>query len=390
MNIHEYQAKEIFKEYGLPVAPFYVSTKATGIGKAAYELAPGPFIVKCQVHSGARGKAGGVALVHTPAQAEAFAAKWLGNKLVTTQSGPHGKPVNRILIEKATDIASELYVSATIDRTTSHLTVIASKAGGMSIEELAVNHPEQIFKVAIDELTGPEPFQGRELAYKLGLSGKQVNQFANIFLGMCKMFVQKDLSLVEINPLVVTTDGNLVCCDAKINTDPYAQYRHNELSELDDPSQEDPRIARAVAAGFSYVPLEGNIGCMVNGAGLAMGTMDIIKNLGGAPANFLDVGGTATKDRVMEAFKVILEDPNVKCIMVNIFGGIVRCDMIAEGIKGAVEQIKLDIPVVVRLEGNQAHEGEKILNECGLNIVSARDLRQAANLAVQAAKKIRN
>ncbi len=387
MNIHEYQAKEIFKEYGLPVAPFYVSTKATGIGKAAYELAPGPFVVKCQVHSGARGKAGGVALVHTPAEAEAFAAKWLGNKLVTTQSGPQGKPVNRILIEKATDIASELYVSATIDRTTSHLTVIASKAGGMSIEELAVNHPEQIFKVAIDELTGPEPFQGRELAYKLGLVGKQVNQFAKIFLGMCKMFVQKDLSLVEINPLVVTKDGDLICCDAKINTDPYAQYRHNELSELDDPSQEDPRIARAVAAGFSYVPLEGNIGCMVNGAGLAMGTMDIIKNLGGAPANFLDVGGTATKDRVMEAFKVILEDPNVKCIMVNIFGGIVRCDMIAEGIKGAVEQIKLDIPVVVRLEGNQAHEGEKILNECGLNIVSARDLRQAANLAVQAAKQ---
>ncbi len=387
MNIHEYQAKEIFKEYGLPVAPFYVSTKATGIGKAAYELAPGPFVVKCQVHSGARGKAGGVALVHTPAEAEAFAAKWLGNKLVTTQSGPHGKPVNRILIEKATDIASELYVSATIDRTTSHLTVIASKAGGMSIEELAVNHPEQIFKVVIDELTGPEPFQGRELAYKLGLVGKQVNQFAKIFLGMCKMFVQKDLSLVEINPLVVTKDGDLICCDAKINTDPYAQYRHNELSELDDPSQEDPRIARAVAAGFSYVPLEGNIGCMVNGAGLAMGTMDIIKNLGGAPANFLDVGGTATKDRVMEAFKVILEDPNVKCIMVNIFGGIVRCDMIAEGIKGAVEQIKLDIPVVVRLEGNQAHEGEKILNECGLNIVSARDLRQAANLAVQAAKQ---
>ena len=387
MNIHEYQAKEIFKEYGLPVAPFYVSTKATGIGKAAYELAPGPFVVKCQVHSGARGKAGGVALVHTPAEAEAFAAKWLGNKLVTTQSGPQGKPVNRILIEKATDIASELYVSATIDRTTSHLTVIASKAGGMSIEELAVNHPEQIFKVAIDELTGPEPFQGRELAYKLGLVGKQVNQFAKIFLGMCKMFVQKDLSLVEINPLVVTKDGDLICCDAKINTDPYAQYRHNELSELDDPSQEDPRIARAVAAGFSYVPLEGNIGCMVNGAGLAMGTMDIIKNLGGAPANFLDVGGSATKDRVMEAFKVILEDPNVKCIMVNIFGGIVRCDMIAEGIKGAVEQIKLDIPVVVRLEGNQAHEGEKILNECGLNIVSARDLRQAANLAVQAAKQ---
>lgn len=386
MNIHEYQAKEIFKEYGLPVSEFYVSTKATGIGKAAYELAPGPFVVKCQVHSGARGKAGGVALVKTPAQAEAFAAKWLGNRLVTKQSGPHGKPVNRILIERAIDISKELYLSATIDRASARLTVIASASGGMSIEELALNSPEKILKSYIDPLVGPQPYQGRELAYKLGLTGSQVNAFTKIFLGICKMFVEKDLSLVEINPLVITKNGDLVCADAKINTDPYAAYRHKELAELDDPSQEDPRIARAVAAGFSYVPLDGNIGCMVNGAGLAMGTMDILKNLGGAPANFLDVGGTATKERVMEAFKVILEDPNVKCIMVNIFGGIVRCDMIAEGIKGAVEQIKISVPVVVRLEGNQAHLGEKILNECGLNIVSARDLRQAAQLAVNAAK----
>ena len=386
MNIHEYQAKEIFKEYGLPVSEFYVSTKATGIGKAAYELAPGPFVVKCQVHSGARGKAGGVALVKTPAQAEAFAAKWLGNRLVTKQSGPHGKPVNRILIERAIDISKELYLSATIDRASARLTVIASASGGMSIEELALNSPEKILKSYIDPLVGPQSYQGRELAYKLGLTGSQVNAFTKIFLGVCKMFVEKDLSLVEINPLVITKNGDLVCADAKINTDPYAAYRHKELAELDDPSQEDPRIARAVAAGFSYVPLDGNIGCMVNGAGLAMGTMDILKNLGGAPANFLDVGGTATKERVMEAFKVILEDPNVKCIMVNIFGGIVRCDMIAEGIKGAVEQIKISVPVVVRLEGNQAHLGEKILNECGLNIVSARDLRQAAQLAVNAAK----
>ncbi len=386
MNIHEYQAKEIFKEYGLPVSEFYVSTKATGIGKAAYELAPGPFIVKCQVHSGARGKAGGVALVETPAMAEAFAAKWLGKRLVTKQSGPHGKPVNRILIERAIDINKELYLSATIDRASARLTVIASASGGMSIEELALTSPEKILKSYIDPLVGPQPYQGRELAYKLGLTGSQVNAFTKIFLGICKMFVEKDLSLVEINPLVITKSGELVCADAKINTDPYAAYRHKELAELDDPSQEDPRIARAVAAGFSYVPLDGNIGCMVNGAGLAMGTMDILKNLGGAPANFLDVGGTATKERVMEAFKVILEDPNVKCIMVNIFGGIVRCDMIAEGIKGAVEQIKISVPVVVRLEGNQAHLGEKILNECGLNIVSARDLRQAAQLAVNAAK----
>ena len=386
MNIHEYQAKEIFKEYGLPVAPFFVSTKATGIGKAAYELAPGPFVVKCQVHSGARGKAGGVALVQTPAEAEAFAAKWLGKRLITRQSGPHGKPVNRILIERASNIARELYVSATIDRASAHLTIIASEAGGMSIEELAVNQPEKILKVAIDELTGPQSYQGRELAYKLGLQGKQVNQFAKIFLGICKMFVQKDLSLVEINPLVVTKEGDLLCCDAKINTDPYALYRHPEMAELDDPSQEDPRIARAVAAGFSYVPLEGNIGCMVNGAGLAMGTMDIIKTFGGDPANFLDVGGTATKERVIEAFKIILEDTHVKCVLVNIFGGIVRCDLIADGIIGAVQEVGVKVPVVVRLEGNQAPVGLQKLADSGLNIIAAGSLREAAELAVQNAK----
>lgn len=387
MNLHEYQSKELFRQYGLPVANFKVSSKATGIGKAAYELSPGPFIVKCQVHSGARGKAGGVAKVDTPAQAEAFAAKWLGKRLVTRQSGPHGKPVNRILIENAAEIVRELYLSAAIDRSTAHLTVIALEQGGMSIEELAMAEPERIFKVAIDELVGAQPYQGRELAYKLGLQGRQVNQFAKIFMGITRLFMEKDLSLVEINPLAVTRAGDLLCLDAKINVDQYALFRHPELTELDDPSQEDPRIARAVASGFSYVPLDGNIGCLVNGAGLAMGTMDIIKNQGGNPANFLDVGGTATKERVMEAFKIILEDPNVKCIMVNIFGGIVRCDMIAEGIKGAVEEIKRDIPVVVRLEGNHSQLGEKILNECGLNIVSARDLRQAASLAVKAAKE---
>lgn len=385
MNIHEYQAKEIFKAYGLPVADFRVSSKATGIGKGAYELAPGPFVCKCQVHSGARGKAGGVAKVDTPAEAEAFAAKWLGRNLVTRQSGPHGLPVNRILIEKAADIEKELYVSCVIDRSKAALMVVASASGGMSIEEVAKESPEKILKEMIDLTVGPTVYQGRELAYNLGLEGKQVGEFVKVFKGMVKMFLDKDLSLVEINPLVVTKEGHLQCLDAKINIDPYALYRHPELQELDDPSQEDPRVARAVAAGFSYVPLEGSIGCLVNGAGLAMGTMDIIKNLGGKPANFLDVGGTASKERVKEAFKVILEDPNVKCIMVNIFGGIVRCDMIAEGIKGAVQEIDTKVPVVVRLEGNHASSGQEILNGCGLNIVSARGLRESAALAVKAA-----
>lgn len=385
MNIHEYQAKEIFKAYGLPVADFRVSSKATGIGKGAYELAPGPFVCKCQVHSGARGKAGGVAKVDTPAEAEAFAAKWLGRNLVTRQSGPHGLPVNRILIEKAADIEKELYVSCVIDRSKAALMVVASASGGMSIEEVAKESPEKILKEMIDLTVGPTVYQGRELAYNLGLEGKHVGEFVKVFKGMVKMFLDKDLSLVEINPLVVTKEGHLQCLDAKINIDPYALYRHPELQELDDPSQEDPRVARAVAAGFSYVPLEGSIGCLVNGAGLAMGTMDIIKNLGGKPANFLDVGGTASKERVKEAFKVILEDPNVKCIMVNIFGGIVRCDMIAEGIKGAVQEIDTKVPVVVRLEGNHASSGQEILNGCGLNIVSARGLRESAALAVKAA-----
>ena len=385
MHLHEYQSKEMLRAYGIPVPDFKVSTKATGIGKAAYELSPGPFVCKCQVHSGARGKAGGVMLVQTPAEAEAFAAKWLGNRLVTRQSGPHGKPVSRILIECATDAVRELYLGATIDRTSAHLTIMASEAGGMSIEELAAKEPHKILKVAIDELTGPQPYQGRALAYQLGLKGKQVNEFTKIFVGIARMFLEKDLSLVEINPLAVTNDGHLLCLDAKINLDNYALFRHPDLVELDDPSQEDPRIARAVASGFSYVPLEGNIGCLVNGAGLAMGTMDIIKNSGGAPANFLDVGGNATRERVMEAFKIILEDSNVRCILVNIFGGIVRCDLIAEGILGAVRDVGAKVPVVVRLEGNHAAAGAELLMHSKLNIHPATTLRQAAQLAVQMA-----
>ncbi len=382
MKLHEYQSKELLRSYGLPVADFKVSSKATGIGKAAYELSPGPFVCKCQVHSGARGKAGGVAVVNTPAEAEAFAAKWLGNRLITEQSGPGGKLVSRVLIENATQAVRELYLGATIDRTHAHLTIMASDAGGSSIEEIASVCPEKILKVPVDELIGPQPYQGRALAYQLGLTGKQVVSFTKIFVGIAKMFIENDLSLVEINPLAVTASGDLLCLDAKINLDSYALYRHPDLVELDDPSQEDPRIARAAASGFSYVPLEGNIGCLVNGAGLAMGTMDIIKSCGGNPANFLDVGGAATKERVMEAFKIILEDPNVKCILVNIFGGIVRCDLIAEGILGAVNEVDTKVPVVVRLEGNHAVAGADVLTQSGLNITTAHTLKDAAQLAV--------
>lgn len=389
MHLHEYQSKDMLRAYGIPVPDFKVSTKATGIGKAAYELSPGPFVCKCQVHSGARGKAGGVMLVNTPAEAEAFAAKWLGSRLVTRQSGPHGKPVSRILIEKATDAVRELYLGATIDRTSGHLTIMASEAGGMSIEELAAREPEKILKVVIDELTGPQPYQGRALAYKLGLKGGQVTEFTRIFVGMARLFLENDLSLVEVNPLAVTRDGSLLCLDAKINLDTYALYRHPDLVELDDPSQEDPRIARATASGFNYVPLEGSIGCLVNGAGLAMATMDIINNSGGAPANFLDVGGAATRERVMEAFKIILEDPNVRCILVNIFGGIVRCDLIAEGILGAVREVGAAVPVVVRLEGNHAREGADLLLKSGLDITPAAALREAAMLAVQKAAEVK-
>ncbi|HIV55482.1 MAG TPA: ADP-forming succinate--CoA ligase subunit beta [Candidatus Anaerobiospirillum stercoravium] len=385
MHLHEYQSKELLRAYGLPIGDFRVSTKALGIGKFAYELAPGPFVCKCQVHAGARGKAGGVAVVQSPAEAEAFAAKWLGSRLVTSQTGPEGKLVSRILIERATESVRELYVGATIDRTTSNLTIMASEAGGMSIEELAAKDSSKILKCNIDMLTGPQPYQGRALAYQLGLKGKQVNEFAKIFMGIARCFIEKDLSLVEINPLAVTTEGSLLCLDAKINLDSYALYRHPDLVELDDPSQEDPRIARAVASNFSYVPLTGTIGCLVNGAGLAMGTMDIIKASGGEPANFLDVGGTATKERVMEAFKIILEDPNVKCILVNIFGGIVRCDLIAEGILGAVHDVGTKVPVVVRLEGNHALDGARILHDSGLDITAAHGLREAALLAVQKA-----
>tara|TARA_Y100000114_G_C11714976_1_gene305455 strand:+ start:1 stop:1044 length:1044 start_codon:yes stop_codon:yes gene_type:complete len=344
------------------------------------------WVVKAQVHAGGRGKAGGVKLVKSKEDAKAFAEKWLGQRLVTYQTDANGQPVSKILVESCTDIAKELYLGAVVDRSTRRIVFMASTEGGVEIEKVAEETPEKILKATIDPLVGPQPYQGRELAFKLGLEGDQIKQFTNIFVGLGKLFADYDLALLEINPLVIKEDGNLHCLDAKINIDGNAMYRQPKLRAMHDPSQDDPREAHAAKFELNYVALEGNIGCMVNGAGLAMGTMDIVNLHGGKPANFLDVGGGATKERVTEAFKIILSDSNVQAVLVNIFGGIVRCDMIAEGIIGAVKEVGVKVPVVVRLEGNNADLGAKVLAESGLNIIAATSLTDAAQQVVKAAE----
>ena len=385
MNLHEYQGKALFREYGLPVSSGKVASTPEEAVAAAKEIGGKRWVVKAQVHAGGRGKAGGVKLVDTLEQVEAFAKAQLGTRLVTYQTDATGQPVHKILVETCTDIVKELYLGAALDRSSRRVVFMASREGGVDIEEVAEKHPEKIFKAAIDPLVGAQPYQGRELAFKLGLQGEQIKQFVNIFLGLAKLFVDKDVSLFEINPLVITANGNLLCLDAKIVLDGSAIYRHPDLKAMEDPSQEDERERRASAWQLSYVSLDGNIGCMVNGAGLAMGTMDLVKLKGGAPANFLDVGGTATKERVMEAFKIILSDQKVKAVLVNIFGGIVRCDLIADGIIGAVEEVGVKVPVVVRLAGNNAELGSQKLSESGLNILAAKTFDEAAELAVKAA-----
>jgi succinyl-CoA synthetase beta subunit len=326
-----------------------------------------------------------VKLVDSKDEIRAFAQQWLGKNLVTYQTDENGQPVSKILVESCTDIAEELYLGAVVDRSTRRVVFMASTEGGVEIEKVAEETPEKILKATIDPLTGPMPFQGRELAFKLGLKGPQINQFVKIFMGLATMFQEKDLALIEINPLVITDEGNLHCLDAKIGVDGNALYRQAQLREMNDPSQEDAREAHAAQWELNYVALDGTIGCMVNGAGLAMGTMDIVALHGGFPANFLDVGGGATKERVTEAFKIILSDSNVKAVLVNIFGGIVRCDLIAEGIIGAVKEVGVDVPVVVRLEGNNADLGAKVLADSGLDIIAASSLTDAAQQAVKAA-----
>ncbi len=386
MNLHEYQGKQLFAEYGLPVSTgFAVDTPEQAV-EAADAIGGDMWVVKAQVHAGGRGKAGGVKLLKSKDEIHAFAAHWLGRNLVTYQTDEKGQPVSKILVETCTDIASELYLGAVVDRGSRRIVFMASREGGVEIEKIAHETPEKIFKAAIDPLTGAQPYQGRELAFKLGLKGPQIAQFVDIFLKLAKLFKDKDLALLEVNPLVITTAGNLHCLDAKINIDSNALYRQKALRDMHDPSQEDAREVHAAQWEINYVALDGDIGCMVNGAGLAMGTMDIVNLHGGRPANFLDVGGGATKERVSEAFKIILSDTAVRAVLVNIFGGIVRCDLIAEGIIGAVEEVGVKVPVVVRLEGNNAPLGRKMLADSGLNIIAADSLTEAAQSVVKAAK----
>ncbi|MDO3382085.1 ADP-forming succinate--CoA ligase subunit beta [Gilvimarinus algae] len=386
MNLHEYQGKQLFAQYGLPVSKGVAAQTSAEAVAAADTIGGGEFVVKAQVHAGGRGKAGGVKLVKSKGEIEAFAKQWLGKNLVTYQTDEKGQPVSRILVESCTDIDQELYLGAVVDRSSRRIVFMASTEGGVEIEKVAEETPEKILKATIDPLVGPQPYQGRDLAFKLGLEGKQIKQFVEIFMGLGKMFKEKDLALVEINPLVITPAGDLHCLDAKVGVDSNALYRHPDLREMHDPSQEDEREAHAAQWELNYVALDGNIGCMVNGAGLAMGTMDIVKLHGGQPANFLDVGGGATKERVVEAFKIILSDDNVKAVLINIFGGIVRCDLIAEGVIGAVEEVGVKVPVVVRLEGNNAELGAKVLADSGLNIIAATSLTDAAEQVVKAAE----
>ncbi|QQD21373.1 ADP-forming succinate--CoA ligase subunit beta [Venatoribacter cucullus] len=385
MNLHEYQGKQLFAQYGLPVSKGVAAQTAEEAAAAADTIGGSRWVVKAQVHAGGRGKAGGVKLVSSKEEIKEFANKWLGKNLVTYQTDEKGQPVSRILVESCTDIAKELYLGAVVDRSSRRIVFMASTEGGVEIEKVAEETPEKILKATVDPLVGAMPYQGRELAFQLGLEGDQIKQFTNIFLGLAKLFQDKDLALLEINPLVITNEGNLHCLDAKIVIDSNALYRHKDLQAMRDPSQEDPREAHAAEWELNYVALDGNIGCMVNGAGLAMGTMDIVKLHGGKPANFLDVGGGATKERVVEAFKIILSDTNVKAVFINIFGGIVRCDMIAEGVIGAVKEVGVKVPVVVRLQGNNAELGAKVLSESGLNIIADTDLTGAAKQVVAAA-----
>ena len=386
MNLHEYQGKLLFAEYNLPVSKGEVIFDAKNAIDACNKIGGTKWVVKAQVHAGGRGKAGGVELIDSPDQAEVFAKKWLGQKLVTYQTDKDGQLVNSILIEECTNILKELYLSAVIDRDSQKIVFIGSSEGGVNIEEVARNTPEKIIYQGVEFKDQSLPEHAKNIANVLKLNDEQTNQFIPMIDNLLRLFVEKDLSLLEINPLVINSNGDLHCLDAKVNIDTNALFRQPELLEMHDETQEDPREAEAAKNDLSYVSLDGNIGCMVNGAGLAMGTMDTIKFFGGNPANFLDVGGTATQDRVAKAFKIILKDPNVKVVLVNIFGGIVRCDVIAKGIIAAIKEVDIKVPVVVRLEGNNADIGAKILSKANIKIESINNLSDAAKKAVELGK----
>ncbi len=385
MNLHEYQAKQLFAEYGVPVLPGTPVTSLDEAVSAAQQLGGNEWMVKAQIHAGGRGKVGGVKLVAGEEQLKAAVSELLGKRLVTSQTGKEGLPVNTVLIEQTAPIARELYLGVLVDRSRERVTFIASEAGGMDIEQVAAEMPEKIITLAVNPVVGLQPYQCRRTGFALHLDGEQIKSLTRIMSGLYRLFKEKDASLLEINPLIVTTSGELVALDAKMNLDDNALYRQQALAEQHDESQEEPRELEARRYGLSYVALDGSIGCMVNGAGLAMATMDLIKLAGGEPANFLDVGGGTTADKVAEAFKLILSDNKVKAILVNIFGGIVRCDLIAEGVITAVKEVGIDIPVVVRLEGTNAEQGRALLSESGLSIITAERLTDAARKVVQAA-----
>ncbi len=386
MKIHEYQGKQIFKKYGVPVPRGIVARSPHEAELAAKELGTKVVVVKAQIHAGGRGKGGGVKLAKSPAEAAELAKAMLGMMLKTPQTGPEGQKVQTLYIEEGLDIAKEYYLGVTLDRASSRVTFMASTEGGVEIEEVAAKHPEKILKASVDPAIGFQDYQGRQLAFGLGLTGDSVGKFVKFCRALYQAYVETDASLAEINPLVRLKDGSVVALDAKMNFDDNALYRHPDIVEMRDVAEEDPREAKAKEFDLAYIALDGNIGCMVNGAGLAMATMDTIKLVGGTPANFLDVGGGASKEKVTEAFKLILQDPNVKAVLVNIFGGIMKCDVIADGVVAAAKEMHLTVPLVVRLEGTNVDLGKKILSQSGLAITPADNLRQAAEKAVAAAK----
>ena len=389
MKIHEYQAAELFRAYGVRVPEGRAAATAEEAGEAARSLGAGPYVIKAQVHSGGRGKAGGVKFAQTAEEAEAKAGEILGMKLVTKQTGPEGRIVKRVLVSRAVEIAREYYVSLTVDGARERVVMIASSAGGMEIEETAQEAPEKIYTMEIDPYLGLTGYQAREMGKKLGLSAGEIKQFIALSKGLYRLFVEKDCSLVEINPLAVDGEGNLIAADAKVNFDDNALFRHSENAAMRDENEEEARELEASKYDLNYIGLDGNIGCMVNGAGLAMATMDIIQACGGRPANFLDVGGSATAEKVAGAFAILLSDAKVECIFVNIFGGIMRCDIIAEGIVEAARKLEVKVPLVVRLEGTNAEAGKKILAESGLNITAAEDMADGAEKACRLAKEVR-
>ncbi|HEX8539270.1 MAG TPA: ADP-forming succinate--CoA ligase subunit beta [Cystobacter sp.] len=386
MKIHEYQGKELFRKYGVPTPRGILATTPDEAEKAAKELGTSVVVVKAQIHAGGRGKGGGVKLAKSPAEAKQLAQQMIGMMLKTIQTGPEGQKVNKVYIEEGLAIGQELYLGVTLDRATSRITFMASREGGVEIEEVAEKHPEKILREAVDPIAGFQDFQGRKLAFGLGLTGPTVNKFVQFCAALYRMFIETDAALVEINPLVITKDGGVVALDAKVDFEENALYRHKDLLAYRDIAEEEPRETQAKEWDLAYIALDGNIGCMVNGAGLAMATMDTIKLVGGAPANFLDVGGGASKEKVTAAFKLILADPQVKAVLVNIFGGIMKCDIIAEGIIAAAKEVQLKIPLVVRLEGTNVQQGKDLLSNSGLAITPADNLRQAAEKAVAAVK----